>query len=275
MKEHEFPWVSFHIGNRLLGVDCSYVKEMQVMDGISQLPNMPGYIKGVINLRGSVILVLDLRTKLGMKSSSMEIEELVELLGKREQDHHNWLNELENAVKENREFKLTTNPHACAFGKWYDTFKAPNIILENHLKKFDVPHKRIHALGIEALGMQKAGKQDEAVKLIEHERGYTLALLVVLFAEAKKLLRETLREIVIILKKDNILIGLAVDDIDSVAYLKEGSVGELSGLEGFLKHGMVNKTGKTLKGDKLVMLMSAEEFFTDSTVRAAAEAHSA
>jgi chemotaxis signal transduction protein len=125
------------------------------------------------------------------------------------------------------------------------------------------------------LELEKAGKHDEAIKLIEHERGNTLALLANLFAEAKRLLRETLREIVIILKKDNISLGLAVDDIDSVAYLQEGTIGELSALEGFVRHGMVNKTGKTLKGDKLVMLVNADEFFADSTVRAAAEAHSA
>ncbi|MBI5178550.1 MAG: chemotaxis protein CheW [Nitrospinae bacterium] len=271
MNENDVPWVTFRLGERFFGIESSYVMEMLVLPDLSHLPTPADYIRGVMNLRGTVILVVDLRRRMNMHSVAQDVEALVELLGKREQDHLNWITELENSVKEGREFKLTTNPHACAFGKWYDTYKASNVILENHLKKFDAPHKRIHSLGIEAVEMVKKGQREDALKLIERERKGTLGLLAGLFAEAKKLLRETLREIVIVLNYEGRTVGVTVDAIESVEHLKEGSIEEIHGLAAQLKDGLVSMTGKTQKGEKIVMLVNTGEVFKD-TVAALPEA---
>ena len=58
--------VSFIIGNEEFGVDILYVQEINRMIQITKVPNAPLFIEGVINLRGRVIPVVDLRTKLGM-----------------------------------------------------------------------------------------------------------------------------------------------------------------------------------------------------------------
>lgn len=257
MKEYEFPWVTFRLAERLFGIESSYVMEMLVLPEMSQLPTAAEYVRGVVNLRGNVILVIDMRKKMRMPSASRHVEELIELLARREEDHHKWVDELEASVKEGRDFKLTTDPHGCAFGKWYDTYKPTNLILENHLKRFDEPHKAIHALGLEVIAMVKAGNRDEALARIEQERGRTLELLVTLFAEAKKILRETLREIIIVLNNGERTVGVTVDTIDSVEYLKEGTIDELSGLASRLKDALVTRTGKTARGEKIVMLVNS------------------
>ena len=81
---------------------------------------MPPEIRGVINLRGKVMQLIDLRVKLGLPSAKAEFDELIQLLHDREQDHHNWLTELEACVRERRPFKMAKDPHACKFGLWYD-----------------------------------------------------------------------------------------------------------------------------------------------------------
>ena len=58
--------VSFVLGNEEFGVDISCVREINRMLQITKVPNAPGYVEGVINLRGRVIPVIDLRQKLGM-----------------------------------------------------------------------------------------------------------------------------------------------------------------------------------------------------------------
>jgi len=58
--------VSFNIGNEEFGVDILKVQEINRMLEITQVPNSPEFVDGVINLRGRVIPVIDLRTKLGM-----------------------------------------------------------------------------------------------------------------------------------------------------------------------------------------------------------------
>lgn len=264
MKEYEFPWVTFRLADRIFGIESSYVMEMLVLPEMSQLPAAADYVRGVVNLRGSVILVVDLRKKMRMPSASQHIEELIELLMHREEDHRKWVNALEASVKEGHDFKLTTDPHACAFGKWYDTYKATNLILENHLKKFDQPHKRIHALGIEVIALMKAGKREEALTLIEYERSRTLEQLVGLFAEAKQILRDTLREIIIVLNNGQRTLGVTVDAIESVEYLKEGTIDEMPGLTSQLKDGLVTRTGKTARGEKIVLLVDVNQLFSDA-----------
>ncbi|NMB82112.1 MAG: chemotaxis protein CheW [Ignavibacteria bacterium] len=58
--------VSFKIGNEEFGIDILKVQEIIRLMTITQVPNSPEFVEGVINLRGRVIPVLDLRIKLGM-----------------------------------------------------------------------------------------------------------------------------------------------------------------------------------------------------------------
>jgi len=58
--------VSFNVGNEEFGVDILCVQEINRMLQITKVPNAPEFVDGVINLRGKVIPVIDLRQKLGM-----------------------------------------------------------------------------------------------------------------------------------------------------------------------------------------------------------------
>lgn len=58
--------VSFTIGHEEFGVDILKVQEINRMIEITQVPNSPEFVDGVINLRGRVIPVISLRKKLGL-----------------------------------------------------------------------------------------------------------------------------------------------------------------------------------------------------------------
>lgn len=58
--------VSFKIGEEEFGVDILKVQEINRMLEITQVPNSPEFVEGIINLRGKVIPVIDLRIKLNM-----------------------------------------------------------------------------------------------------------------------------------------------------------------------------------------------------------------
>jgi purine-binding chemotaxis protein CheW len=59
--------VSFKIGSEEFGVDILNVQEINKMTQITKVPNSPVFVEGVINLRGRVIPVIDLRTRLNME----------------------------------------------------------------------------------------------------------------------------------------------------------------------------------------------------------------
>jgi len=59
--------VSFMISNEEFGVSILFVQEINRMLQITKVPNAPNFVDGVVNLRGRVIPVIDLRTKLGIE----------------------------------------------------------------------------------------------------------------------------------------------------------------------------------------------------------------
>lgn len=77
--------VSFTIGEEEYGVDILCVQEINRMLNVTQVPNSPSYVDGVINLRGKVIPVIDLRSRFGMPRIARTKDSrivVVELIGK-------------------------------------------------------------------------------------------------------------------------------------------------------------------------------------------------
>jgi len=77
--------VSFKIGNEEFGVDILKVQEINRMMEITTVPNAPEFVDGVVNLRGRIIPVIDLRTRLNMPRNEHDHNTrivVVELSGK-------------------------------------------------------------------------------------------------------------------------------------------------------------------------------------------------
>jgi purine-binding chemotaxis protein CheW len=60
-------YLSFTLANEEYGVDILRVQEIRSWEPVSRIPNVPHYEKGVVNLRGSIVPIIDLREKLGIK----------------------------------------------------------------------------------------------------------------------------------------------------------------------------------------------------------------
>lgn len=59
--------VSFIIGQEEFGIDISKIHEINRMVEITQVPNAPAFVSGIINLRGKVIPIVDLRKRFGFE----------------------------------------------------------------------------------------------------------------------------------------------------------------------------------------------------------------
>src|SRR6056297_320171 len=60
-------YLTFNLGEETYGLEILKVQEIIGMQEITKVPRTPNYVKGVINLRGKVIPVVDLRLKFGME----------------------------------------------------------------------------------------------------------------------------------------------------------------------------------------------------------------
>jgi len=60
-------YVVFQLEDELYGVDILQVRGIEKMLPLTRVPNAPSFVKGVCNLRGSVIPVIDLKKRLGLQ----------------------------------------------------------------------------------------------------------------------------------------------------------------------------------------------------------------
>jgi purine-binding chemotaxis protein CheW len=58
---------TFYVGDLLVGADIRQVEEINRQMDVTPLPHVPPFVLGVLNLRGNVVTVVDLRTILGVK----------------------------------------------------------------------------------------------------------------------------------------------------------------------------------------------------------------
>jgi purine-binding chemotaxis protein CheW len=70
----ELQLVSFHLGNEEFAVDILNIQGINRMIEITKVPNAPEYVEGIINLRGKVIPIIDLRKRLGMEQKEYDKE---------------------------------------------------------------------------------------------------------------------------------------------------------------------------------------------------------
>ncbi|MBN8751770.1 MAG: chemotaxis protein CheW, partial [Variovorax sp.] len=55
--------VTFKLGEEEYGIDIQKVQELRGYDAVTRIANAPEYIKGVVNLRGIIVPIIDMRIK--------------------------------------------------------------------------------------------------------------------------------------------------------------------------------------------------------------------
>lgn len=62
---HNLQFISFTVGGEEYCADIIAIREIKGWSATTELPNTPGYIRGVMNLRGSIVPIIDLRARFG------------------------------------------------------------------------------------------------------------------------------------------------------------------------------------------------------------------
>jgi chemotaxis signal transduction protein len=212
--------------------------------------------------------VVDLRKRMGIASALEETEKFCTMMEQREQDHRNWLNELEASVKQRRAFSLTTDPHKCAFGKWYDSYHADNQWVAAALKKFDVPHQQIHGVAVTVEQLKASQEHDKAEALIGQARDGLLAKLVKLFGELQDLVRDTERETAIILATKSRMFAISVDLAQSIEKFPPENIEEVSPLVPIRHNGVVRRLARRAKSKEIVLIIETDSLMADCDLAA-------
>jgi purine-binding chemotaxis protein CheW len=72
--------VSFRLAEEEYGIEITKIREIILMGEITRVPQTPHYVKGLINLRSTVIPVIDLRTRFGLPEEELTDESRIMVL---------------------------------------------------------------------------------------------------------------------------------------------------------------------------------------------------
>ena len=254
----KLPYVIAGVKDLQLAVSTEYVQEITRTPRWHVVPNAPSYIRGVINLRGKVLPLVDLRLRMGLPSALEDVEAMIAMLVAREQDHILWLRELLGAVNEGHPFTLARDPTQCAFGKWYYSYKPEDIGFASVMCRLELPHRRIHTIADAVLKCAEQGKHDKAKEMIQRTEQGDLRSVVNLFEEARAAFRESQKEVAIVLTDGRKHISLTVDNVASVEGLAEGTIEDAPAEMGSVESDLIRKVAHRANGKGIVFLLDAE-----------------
>lgn len=69
--------ITFQLGQQVLGVDIMAIREIRAWSPATPLPNVPAHVRGVVNLRGVVLPVLDLSQLIGWGQTEPSVQHVI------------------------------------------------------------------------------------------------------------------------------------------------------------------------------------------------------
>jgi len=120
MGDSEQEYLTFILQGEEYGVDILCVQEIRVWSSVTELPNKPSYIKGVINLRGVIIPIIDLRQRFEKEPLEYNEQTVTIILKHQTNERSMVVGIVVDAVSEVYKFNENTIRKAPTFGSQID-----------------------------------------------------------------------------------------------------------------------------------------------------------
>lgn len=115
-------YLSFTLGGEIFAFDISKVREVLDLAVITTVPRMPGYMLGVINLRGGVVAVVDMRLKFGMSHTERTVNTCIIIVEVSIDSEKMIIGALADSVKEVFDMNASEIEPAPRIGTQLDTY---------------------------------------------------------------------------------------------------------------------------------------------------------
>lgn len=114
-------YLTFMLGNEEFGLEILKVHQIIQMQAITRVPKTPSFVRGVINLRGKVIPVIDLRIKFGMESQDNTEKTCIIVVQISHDNHSVAMGVITDEVREVLEISAESIENTPSFGDGIDT----------------------------------------------------------------------------------------------------------------------------------------------------------
>lgn len=98
-------YLTFQLGDEVFAVDVQHVHEVLDFRDTTRIPGAPDFMRGIINLRGSVVPVVDMRLKFGMSETERKVSTCVIVMDVGRGENRTVIGAIADAVREVFEFE--------------------------------------------------------------------------------------------------------------------------------------------------------------------------
>jgi len=251
------------ICGQMYAVNSRYIISIMNMQKYNPVPGVPKEILGIMNFRSKAVPLLDMRLLFGLPTIKQEFEKFQSMIDDRKADHVRWVEKFAESVNTGEKFTLATDPHLCAFGKWYYHFHSDNASVNHHLRKIEEPHRKLHELALE---LENKGQEicDANHNLIELAKDKYMVQILGLLDETKLVFQSLYKEMLIVLDIRGQQIAIVVDEVISVEELLQIDCG-INALD-FQYSDLVCNVKQRMNSEELILELNDERLLERSTL---------
>lgn len=250
--------VIFRLEDKYFSIHSLFVEAMEVIESVRKVPQSPVHLRGIIELRGKVIPILDLRNILGMKPLTLSIKTIHDQLIQYKVEHEKIENQL---LVENLDSIEKIN--SCSLNDFIKNFKSDNIFFQEAIAELRFPHSKLHLVIENYFIEKKAGNKFKSDTLFQQLKTKEFPRFKNKLDETINIINSKKNEIYIVLGYDGRLLGLTVDSIyavDEVLDIDKQKAGIYDFFSTSAKN-LIESVGRNKKIDGLIINMSVLEIF--------------
>lgn len=220
-----YPDVVVKICDELYAINSRYIIAITNMQSYNRMPGAPKEVLGVTDFRGEAVPLIDMRILFGLPTVKQKFDEFRNMIDERKTDHIKWVDKLEESASTGEKFTLAKDPHKCAFGKWFYSFKSDSPMVNHHMQKIEEPHRKLHEMAMEMDRCKledTEDSQDECARnVIKTAKQKYMERVLQLLDEAKTVFQSLYTEMMIVLEAEGSQIAIVIDEVLAVEELLE------------------------------------------------------
>lgn len=242
--------VSFWVANDEYAFDISKVREIIKISGMTAIPNVPGYVKGLFTIRNQLMPIIDLRELLGLPSL---ISERHAMIDKAVKEHQTWADRLLHVLKSGAHFTGTLKAKETVFGKWLENYNTSGTEVEQVVRT--LKRARTELFGY-AAAASEADKKERKIALFEENVAPKLLIISDIFSELREVMTRNILEDqrALVIESKNMTIGYLVDRVDEVLRIPKNVIDETP-LMARSERKEIKAVARLDQGERLIMIM--------------------
>jgi len=215
VKIEEIQMVTFMISSEEYAFPIHIVSEVLRVGNITKVPNAPEYVTGILNVRNSILPIIDNRKLFGLKSIS---EELLAEFNTIYNNGKQWFEELKHAIDNDHAFKQNLDVTKSRLGKWIEHFRTVSKEISEVIQELRYINIRLFENAKKTYEFSKKSNRENSRKMFVEQVQTVFEQLTGKFQELKEAVAKGIVEDqrIMVIEINNYPIGLMVDRVQQV-----------------------------------------------------------